>query len=391
MKLQHNFDEVIDRRHTQCKKWDTYGEDVIPMWIADTDFKCPEPIVKAIQKRAEHAVYGYPCIDKSYEKAVCGWQQRRFHWMIEAEWVEYTPAVVPAIVYAMKAFTHPGDQVLVQVPAYHPFPQVIPHNGRHLVANPLQEQPDGSWAVDWADFEEKAADTRTTMFLLCSPHNPTGKCFTREELLRMAEICEKHHVFVVSDEIHSDIVYQGNVHIPFSSVSDWAANHCVVCVNPSKTFNIAGFRTGAAIIPNRNNHDLFYNEMANLKAFGRNIFGMLAVQTAYNECEYYADQLLDYLQANLQYTHTFLESRIPQIKLGPVQATYLLWLDCRALGMDHLSLMNFFLQQAKVAMNDGYTFGQGGDGFMRLNIACPRAQLQEALLRMERAVRSLAK
>lgn len=391
MGLKHDFDAVVERRHTQCKKWDTYGDDVIPMWIADTDFTCPEPIVKAIQKRAAHAVYGYPCIDKSYERAVCGWQHRRFGWKIEEDWVEYTPAVVPAIVYAMKAFTHPGDQVLVQMPAYHPFPQVIPHNGRHLVPNLLLEQPDGSWEIDWADFEEKAADTRTTMFLLCSPHNPTGKCFTRDELLRMAAICEQHHVFVVSDEIHSDIVYKGNVHVPFGSISEWAAEHCVVCVNPSKTFNIAGFRTGAAIIPNRNNHDLFYNEMANLKAFGRNIFGTLAVQTAYDECEYYADQLMEYLQGNLDYTHRFLRERIPQLKLGPIQATYLLWLDCRALGMDHLTLMDFFLKTAKVAMNDGYTFGQGGDGFMRLNIACPRAQLQEALSRMERAVKGLAK
>lgn len=389
MNLKHDFDAVVERRHTLCKKWDTYGDDVIPMWIADTDFKCPQPIVDAIKKRAEHEIYGYPCIDHAYEEAVCGWQHRRFGWDIESDWVEYTPAVVPAIVYAMKAFTHPGDQVLVQMPAYHPFPQVIPHNGRHLVPNLLQENADGSWSVDWEDFEQKAADSRTTMFLLCSPHNPTGKCFTREELTRMAELCAKYHVFVVSDEIHSDIVYKGSKHVPFGSVSSWAADHCVVCVNPSKTFNIAGFRTGAAIIPNRNNHTLFYNEMANLKAFGRNIFGTLAVQTAYNECEYYADQEMEYLQENLNYTHKFLEARIPQIKLGPVQATYLLWLDCRGLGMDHLTMMDFFLKKAKVALNDGYTFGMGGDGFMRFNIACPRTQLVEALERMARAIGKL--
>ncbi|MEG0970833.1 MAG: aminotransferase class I/II-fold pyridoxal phosphate-dependent enzyme, partial [Acidaminococcaceae bacterium] len=220
-------------------------------------------------------------------------------------------------------------------------------------------------------------------------HNPTGKCFTKEELNRMAELCAKHHVFVVSDEIHSDIVYRGSKHFPFGSISQTAANNCIVCVNPSKTFNIAGFRTGAAIIPNRNHHDLFYSEMENLKAFGRNVFGTLAVQTAYDECEYYADQLIAYLQGNLDYMHKFLVEKLPLIKMGKIEATYLLWLDCRALGMEHTAMMDFFLKEAKVALNDGFTFGPGGDGFMRLNIACPRAQLVEALERMAKAVNSL--
>ncbi|MDD4321554.1 MAG: aminotransferase class I/II-fold pyridoxal phosphate-dependent enzyme, partial [Acidaminococcaceae bacterium] len=299
MTLVHDFDTTLNRRNTQCKKWDTYGDDVIPMWIADTDFKCPEPIVKAIQKRAEHEVFGYPCIDKGYEEAVCGWQKRRLGWEVKPEWVEYTPAVVPAIVYAMRAFTNPGDNVLVQMPAYHPFHQVIPHNGRYIAPNLLLHGEDGAWSIDWEDMEKKLSEPRTTMFLLCSPHNPTGKCFTREELEKISQLCIKHHVFVVSDEIHSDIIYKGFKHIPFGSVSEGAANNCVVCVNPSKTFNIAGFRTGAAIIPNLNNHDRFYSEMENLKAFGRNIFGTLAVQTAYTECDYYADQLMEYLQGNL--------------------------------------------------------------------------------------------
>ena len=391
MTLVHDFDTTLNRRNTQCKKWDTYGDDVIPMWIADTDFKCPEPIVKAIQKRAEHEVFGYPCIDKGYEEAVCGWQKRRLGWEAKPEWVEYTPAVVPAIVYAMRAFTNPGDNVLVQMPAYHPFHQVIPHNGRYIAPNRLLHGEDGAWSIDWEDMEKKLSEPRTTMFLLCSPHNPTGKCFTREELEKISQLCIKHHVFVVSDEIHSDIIYKGFKHIPFGSVSEGAANNCVVCVNPSKTFNIAGFRTGAAIIPNLNNHDRFYSEMENLKAFGRNIFGTLAVQTAYTECDYYADQLMEYLQGNLEYTRKFLEENIPQIKLGQIQATYLLWLDCSALGMDHITMMDFFLKKAKVALNDGYTFGPGGDGFMRLNIACPRAQLTEALKRMAAAVKTLGK
>lgn len=390
--LKHDFDATTNRMGTNCKKWDTYGEDVIPMWIADTDFKCPQPVLDAIRTRAEHDIYGYPCINSSYEKAIAGWQSRRFGWNVEPEWVEYTPAVVPAIVYAMRAFTNPGDSVVVMMPAYHPFHSVIPHSGRFIAPNPLiHNEEKGIWEIDWENFESLLAQPRTTMFLLCNPHNPTGRVFTREELERMASLCKKHHVFVVSDEIHSDIVYKGYEHIPFGSVNEDAANNCVVCVNPSKTFNIAGFRTGAAIIPNRNNHDLFYAELENLKAYGRNIFGTLAVETAYSQCDYYADQLMEYLQGNLEYLKSFLEERVPEMKMGEVQATYLIWLDCRALGMDHKVMMDFFLKEAKVALNDGYTFGPGGDGFMRLNIACPRAQLVEALNRIEVAIKKIRK
>lgn len=357
---KHDFNQSINRVGTNCKKWDTYGNDVIPMWIADTDFLCAEPIIDAIKKRAEHAIYGYPINKKDYEKAIVGWQKKRFGWDIEVDWVEYTPAVVPAIVYAMRAFTHPGDNILVQMPAYHPFHAVIPHNGRYISENLLQYNQ-GKYSIDWDDFEEKLSDPRTTMFLLCNPQNPTGRCFTRDELTRMGELCLKHNVFVVSDEIHSDIVYKGHQHIPFGSLSREIADNCIVCVNPSKTFNIAGFRTGAAIIPNKHNHELFYNEMENLKAFGRNIFGTLAVEVAYNECEYYADQLMEYLQESLEYTKEFLVNNVPKIKLVEQEATYLLWLDCKDLEMDHNELMKFFLEKAKVAMNDGFTFGPRGD------------------------------
>jgi cystathionine beta-lyase len=389
--MKHNFDEVVKRLGTGCKKWDTYDKDVIPMWIADTDFTCPKPIVDAIRKRAEHEVYGYPIIESSYERAVAGWQRRRFGWNIKTDWVEYTPAVIPAIVYAMRAFTHPGDRVVVQMPCYHPFPEVIPHNGRFVAPNPLIPQKDGSWAIDWKGFEELLKDPRTTMFLLCNPHNPTGKVFTKAELTRMANLCAKYGVFVVSDEIHSDIVYKGSKHYPFGSVSDVAAKNCVVCVNPSKTFNIAGFRTGAAIIPDKHNHELFRNEVENLKAFGRNIFGTLAVEVAYTKCDYYADQEIEYLQGNLDYLRKFLEEKVPEMKVGKVQATYLIWIDCKALKMDNKTMMDFFLHKAKVAMNDGATFGLGGEGYMRMNIACPRSQLEEALKRIEKAVKTLRK
>ncbi len=387
--MQHNFDELIERRGTECKKWNTYDADVIPMWIADTDFKCPQPVIDAMVKRAEHGIFGYPTNLNSFEQSIVNWQKKRFGWEVQTDWVEYTPAVIPAIVYAMYAFTNPGDNVVIQMPAYHPFHAIIPDNGRYILGNPLILREDGSYDVDFENLEELLKKRKTTMFLLCSPHNPTGKCFTREELTKMSELCLKYNVFVVSDEIHSDIIYSGNEHIPYGSLSQAAADNCVVCVNPSKTFNIAGVRTGAAIIPNRNNHDLFYAPLEALKAYGRTIFGTLPIEVSYNECDYYADQLLEYLEGNRKYLKEFLETRVPKIKMGNPQATYLMWLNCKELNLEPKELQQFFLQKAKVAMNEGSTFGPGGAGFMRMNIACPRSRLVEALERIEKAVNQL--
>ena len=387
--MKHDFDELIDRRGTECKKWDTYADDVIPMWIADTDFKCPQPVIDVMVKRAQHGIYGYPINCKNFEQSIVNWQKKRFGWDVDIDWVEYTPAVVPAIVYAMRAFTSPGDNVVIQMPAYHPFHDIIPHNGRHILGNQLIRKADGSYEIDYENLEELLSKKRTTMFLLCSPHNPVGKCFSREELERMSKLCLKHNVFVVSDEIHSDIVYKGSKHIPFGSISQEAADHCVVCVNPSKTFNIAGVRTGAVIIPNHHNHDLFYAPLEDNKAYGRTVFGTLPIEVSYNECDYYADQLLEYLAGNLAYLNKFVAERIPRIKVTPTQATYLIWLNCQALNMAPKELNQFFLEKAKVAMNEGSTFGPGGAGFMRMNIACPRSRLVEALHRTEAAINKL--
>jgi cysteine-S-conjugate beta-lyase len=387
--LKHDFDELVDRKGTDCKKWDTYADDVIPMWIADTDFKCPQPVVDAMVRRAAHGIFGYPMNVKTFEQSIVNWQKKRFGWNIDTDWVEYTPAVIPAIVYSMGAFTEPGDNVVIQMPAYHPFHEVIPNNGRFILGNRLIFREDGSYEIDFDNLEELLSKKRTSMFLLCSPHNPTGKCFTREELDRMSALCLRYNVVVVSDEIHSDIVYKGSEHIPFGSLSREAADNCVVCINPSKTFNIAGIRAGAAVIPNRNNHDLFYKPLENLKAYGRTIFGTLPIEVSYNECDYYADQLLEYLEGNLEYLKKFVAERIPRIRTTNTQATYLIWLNCRDLNMEPKELNKFFLEQAKVAMNEGSTFGPGGAGFMRLNIACPRSRLAEALNRMQAAINKL--
>ena len=386
--LVHDFDKVIERRGTECKKDDAYPADVLPLWIADTDFQCPQPVVDALVARAQHGIYGYPINAMNFNKAVAHWQKERFGWDVPADWVVYTNAVMPTIIYAIKTFSQPGDQVLIQCPVYPPFHAVIHDNGRFIVNNQLVLE-NGQYHIDFEDLEAKLKQPRTRIMVLCHPHNPVGKAFTREELLRIGELCARHHVLVVVDEIHQDIVYQGQRHHPFASLSETNRDNCIVCVNPSKTFNIAGFRTGAAIIPNPAIRELFNECVVNHKAYGRTTFGTLSLEVAYNECGYYADQLMVYLEDNLKFMTDFFEKFIPRIKVIKPQATYLIWLDCRALGLAPKELGTFLLETAKVALNNGDSFGPGGAGFMRINIACRRATLEEALRRIQKAVDAL--
>jgi len=386
--LMHDFEQVIERRGTECKKYDTYPADVLPLWIADTDFKCPQPIVDALVARAQHGIFGYPINAITFNRAVARWQMERFGWEVKDNWVEYTNAVMPAIIYAIKTFSQPGDQVLIQCPVYPPFHRAILDNGRFIVNNQLLLVGD-QYQIDFEDLEAKLKQPRTRVMVLCHPHNPVGKAFTREELLRIGELCAKHHVLVVVDEIHQDILYQGHRHYPFASLSDTNRDNSITCVNPSKTFNIAGFRTGAAIIPNPAVRELFSECVINHKAYGRTTFGTLSLEVAYNECGYYADQLMQYLQGNLDFMLEFFEKHIPRIRVIRPQATYLIWLDCRALGLVPKELSTLLLETAKVALNDGDSFGPGGAGFMRINIACRRATLAEALQRIRKAVDSV--
>lgn len=384
----HDFDEIIERRGTDSKKWNTYAYDVLPMWIADTDFKCPQPIINAMISRAEHGLYGYPYDKPTFEAAVKNWQHKRFGWNIKEEWLEFTPAVVPAIIYGIQCFTNPGDHIVIQTPAYHPFNHIISDNGRIKVENSLLLK-DGHYEIDFIALEEQLSNPRTKLMILCNPHNPVGRVFTMSELKKIGDLCLKYHVIVIADEIHSDIVYPGYKHIPFATVSEEIKNNSLICLNPSKTFNIAGVRTGAVIVPNTNLHAIYHESVVNNKAYGRTVFGTLPFETAYNECDYYADQLIKYLTENLEFLSSFLEKRIPTIRLIKPEGTYLLWLDCRALPLTQAELMPFFLGQAKIALNDGATFGKDGEGFMRLNIACPRSILKKGLTRIETAVNKL--
>lgn len=390
IQMTHNFDEILNRRGSESEKWDTFSEEILPLWVADSDFKCPQPIIDALAKRIARGIYGYAIDTNNFPMAVKHWQQKRFDWEINTAWVEATPAVLPAIVCAIRAFSSIGDNVLIQTPVYHPFHHLIPDNGRNVSTNELILQDDGSYKIDFVDLEKKLNDPRTRILLLCSPHNPTGKCFTKEELTKIGDLCLANNVFILSDEIHADLVYGARKHIPFASISSAFANQSIIFINPAKTFNIAGIRIGAAIIPNQHNHERFFSSLNSAAIAGSTTFGTLALEIAYNECDYYADQLVAYVEGNIKYLQNFLRENIPQIKVGETQATYLAWLDCRALGMNPEELNSFFLNKAKVAMNNGSSFGDGGIGFMRINLACPRSVVVEALERIAKAVKEIS-
>ncbi len=384
--LHHNFDQIINRCNPASSKWDSYPADVIPMWVADTDFRAPQPVIDALARRVAHGVFGYTWDHGSFERSTRDWVGRRYGWDIETDWVHFTPSVVTGLGLAVRALTEPGDNVVIQPPIYPPFFSIPRDNGRIPLANPLIPR-DGTWRIDFEDLEAKLADPRSTLLLLCSPHNPTGRSFTREELLRMGELCLKHNVRVLSDEIHADFVYTGR-HTPFAMLSPELAAISAVCLSPSKTFNIADLRMAAMVTPGDETGKMVKREIAAAK-FDHCSLGDLAYHAAYTECDYYADQVRDYLSKNLDRAVRDFSETIPEIAAYKPEATFLLWLDCRKLGLAQPELVSFFLNKAKVALNSGTDFGPEGKGFMRLNVGCPVVVLGEALGRIERAVREM--
>ena len=387
--MKYNFDEIIPRQGTNSYKWDSANDsDILPMWVADMDFRTAPAVTEALKKRVEHGIFGYVRVPDSYYHAVIHWFDRRHNWKIEREWIIYTTGVVPALSAVIKALTNPGDRVLVQTPVYNCFFSSIRNNGCEMISNPLIYE-DNTYRIDFDDLEKKLKDPRTKLFFMSNPHNPAMRCFTLEELKRIGELCLKYNVLVISDEIHCDLTYQGYKHIPFGSISEEFANNCIVLINPSKTFNIAGFRTGAAIIPNKRIRDNIEITIVNNKNYGRTIFGMLTFVTAYTQCDYYADEMMQYLQQSRDMMMAYMKERIPRIKLAEPEATYLMWLDCRDLNMTQDELKAFMFNKAKLGLNDGATFGTGGTGFMRMNIACPRSTVEQALEQLEKAVNAL--
>ncbi|AKI96724.1 MalY/PatB family protein [Kosmotoga pacifica] len=391
--MKYNFDEIIDRRGTESYKWDHtkdfFGrDDLLPMWVADMDFKSPPVVIEAILRRAEHGIFGYTAKSESFYQAFIDWTGKRHGWEVKKEWIIASPGVVPAIAIAIQAFTNPGDKIVVQTPVYYPFFNVVKNNRRELIINELIYN-NGHYTMNYEDLIEKI-DSKTKMLILCSPHNPVGRVWSKAELKRLGEICLEKGIIVVSDEIHSDIVYSESKHIPFASISEESANNSITCMAASKTFNIAGLETSLTIIPNTELRGKFKKILLKgLSLTLGNIFGTIATETAYRLGEDWLEELLDYLEKNRDFAIEYIRNNIPSVKAIKPEGTFLLWLDFRGLGLSDLELQKLILNEAGVALNHGTVFGKGGEGFQRLNFACPRAILEKGLKKIERAVKGL--
>ena len=388
-----DFDAVVDRTGTASRKWDARFEvfgtgDILPMWIADMDFRCPPAVVEAVKQRAAHGVYGYPARLDSYYAAFVDWARRRYAWQVESSWLLSTPGVVPAINAAILAFTEPGDGVLIQPPVYPPFFSCPRLNGRTLVENPLLEMADGTWRIDFDDLKRKLA-LKPKMLVLCSPHNPVGRVWSREELQRVAELCLEQDVLMFSDEIHGDLLLGGRRHTPLASLGPEVASRTVTCTAPSKTFNIAGLYTSVVIVSDAPLRSKFAHMLEALDISGGNVFGVTAFEAAYNFGEEWLQELLPYLESNADFMADYLAKKIPRLHMAKPESTFLAWLDCRELGLSQAELKEFFTKKARVGLNDGRTFGEPGMGFMRLNFGCSRTTLTEGMERIAQAVSRL--
>lgn len=390
--MKYNFDEKIERANTNCIKWDSaeraHGDkDIIPLWIADMDFKVPEEVVQAIKERADHGVFGYTRRSKESYEAVISWMKRRYDWDVEREWIKFAPGVVPGLNIIVEAFTKPGDEVIIQTPVYHPFYSIIKNSGCQIVENPLKCVK-GRYEMDF-DNLKKVISKKTRMIILCSPHNPVGRVWTSEELTNLGNIALENNIIVVSDEIHGDLVYKPNKHTVFATISKEFADNSIICTAPNKTFNIAALKTANIIIKNKKLRDRYSVQFEKSFIEGPTVLGDVAQTAAYNHGEQWYEELMEYLTGNLEYTLNFFKTRIPKIKVSRPEGTYLLWLDCSALHMSNEDLNEFFLKKCKVWFNNGENFGKAGSNFLRLNIATSRSTLKEAFERIEKEINAI--
>ena len=386
--MQYDFDTPIDRTHTwsikhDFKKENGKADDILPLWVADMDFRSPDSVVEALKKAVDHGIFGYSRADESYFDAVAAWYQKRHHLTLQPEWMTCTPGIVFALSIAVRAFTQEGDAVLIQPPVYHPFSRAILRNKRTLVENPLVLK-DGHYEMDLEELEQKVLDEHVKLMILCNPHNPVGRVWTREELTALADICLRHHVYVISDEIHGDFVWQGHEQTPYASISEEACLHSMMCTAPSKTFNLAGMATSNLFIPDPEMRRKFRSELLDVGQENMNRLGLFACRAAY-EGGGWLDQLIGYLAGNLALVRDFCKNRVPQIQLVEPEGTYLAWLDCRKLGMTDDELMAFFSNEAKVWLDPGTHSGEQGSGFMRFNLGSSRSVIAQALDQIEAA------
>lgn len=384
--MDYNFDELIPRRGTNSYKWDTPEDsDVLPMWVADMDFRTAPPVLEALRKRVEHGIFGYTKVPEAYYEAVTSWFARRHNWNIRREWIEYTIGVVPAISAVIKALTVPGDKVVVQTPVFNCFFSSIRNNGCVIVPEPLVYK-DNRYTIDFVQLEKTMADPKVKILLLCNPHNPAGRVWSREELQQIGDICLRNNVFVISDEIHCELTYESHDYTPFASVSEAFLDNSVTCVSPSKAFNIAGLQIASIISNNadirkRIDKAININEVCDV-----NPFGVVATIAAYKEGAEWLDALRRYLWQNYECLLSFFHEHLPQFPVLPLEGTYLPWLNCRATGLKSEALAGKLLEEQKLMVSPGRMFGEAGDDFIRLNIACPRSRLLEGLERLERGL-----
>lgn len=387
--MNYNFDKIIDRKGTASEKYSFlekkgFSEDTLPMWVADMDFETVPEVKEKLKELAEHGIYGYTGRTDEYYKAVCSWFSRRFQWEIEQNWIISTPGIVFALAAAVRAFTNPNDGVMIQQPVYYPFESVILRNHRTVVNNQLK-LTDGKYEMDFELMERQIKEHHVKLFLLCSPHNPVGRVWTRDELMKTAEICSKYNVIVAADEIHCDFVRKGFRHTSFGTLPEEFSHRSIICTAPSKTFNLAGLQASNIIISNNELRSRYLTELNACASFGAGMFGLAACETAYKTGEPWLEALLTYLEQNYQYVKNFLAEHLPKIRLTELEGTYLIWMDFRSCQLDDEELKEKMRYDAKLWLDEGTMFGAAGSGFMRMNIAVPRKVLEDAMIRLKTA------
>ncbi|NMB07639.1 MAG: pyridoxal phosphate-dependent aminotransferase [Tissierellia bacterium] len=390
--MRYNFDEVVNRNNTDSRKWGTLEEiygttDILPMWVADMDFKSADEIIEALKKRAEHGVFGYTWEQDSFYDSIIKWVKRRHNWNIKKEWILFTPGVVMGLNLGVRELVKEGEKVLIQSPVYPPFYRVIENNNRIVNLNPLKDTGE-KFVMDYEDLEQKI-DKDTKLMMICNPHNPVGRVWTREELIRLGDICIKNEIVIISDEIHSDFILKGHTHVPLASISKELEERTITLMAPSKTFNIAGLATSVAIIPNEELRNAYEKAIEVMEIGNTTIFGNVGFEAAYNHGEEWLDELLIYIEDNIDYAMEYINRNIPEIKVYRPDGTYLLWLNFRGLNKSPEEINEALIKIGKVGLNEGSPYGKEGEGFFRLNIGCARSILEEGLRRIEKAVKSL--
>ncbi|MCG3665298.1 pyridoxal phosphate-dependent aminotransferase [Aliarcobacter butzleri] len=386
--MKYNFNEIINRNNTNSSKWDTTQKDVIPMWVADMDFKVATPILDSILNRAQHAIFGYTMIPEEFYDAEILWWDKRHNFKIEKEWIEPTVGVIPSLSAVVQAFCEQGDKVLIQSPVYNYFSSSITNNKCEIVTNDLIYN-NGKYTIDFEDFEEKIKDKKVKLFILCNPHNPVGRVWTKEELTIMGNLCIKYHVIILSDEIHRDLVYSNFKYTPIASISKEILEQSITCTAPSKTFNLAGLKTSNIIVANKEYRERINRSLNINESIEPNVFGIEALISAYTLSDSWLDELLIYLEKNRDFVIEFVNKYIPQLKIIKPEATYLLWIDCSKLNIDSQPLVDKIYELGKVRLASGITYGKNAEKFIRINIACPKELLEDGLQRIQKTINLL--